>query len=104
MKARYSVGAHERRSSLGRVVLPCMAAALALSAAGIARASTFTVTLAQNGPDVVATGTGSIDLTGLSSFGSFPFNNEMYPNHGIIGVGPTTTKDTYSGLSGPSGF
>jgi hypothetical protein len=62
------------------------------------------VSLAQMGPDVVATGSGTIDLTGLTSFGTFVTNNEMYPAHGIIGVGPTASKDTYSGESGPFSF
>lgn len=92
------------RSGLGRLAPPCLAASLALLAAGMAHASTFTVTLAQSGPDVVATGTGTIDLTGLTSFGTFVTNNEMYPDHGIIGVGGTASKDTYSGESGPFSF
>jgi PEP-CTERM motif len=100
----YSVAAQGRRSSFTRFLLPCMAASLALLAAGASRASTFTVTLAQVGPDVVATGSGSIDLTGLTSFGSGFANNEMYPDHGIIGVGPTANKDQYSGESGPFSF
>ena len=91
-------------SSFSRFVLPCMTATLALSAAGIARASTFTVTLAQVGPDVVATGSGTIDLTGLTSFGSAFSNNEMYPGHGILGVGPSGMIDQYTGSSGPSSF
>jgi hypothetical protein len=104
MKMKYSAATRGRRSSIDRLLLPCMAASLLLSGAGIARASTFVVTLAQVGPDVVATGTGTIDLTGLTSFGSGFENNEMFPAHGIIGVGPSGTKDSYSGGTGPSNF
>lgn len=92
-------------SSLKRIVLPCMTAGLVLLAAGIARAgSIFTVTLEQVGPNVVATGSGTIDLTGLTSFGSAFSNDELYPAHGIIGTGPAGTVDLYTGSSGPASF
>jgi hypothetical protein len=93
------------RSSFSRFVLPCMTATLALLAAGIARAdSTFIVTLTQVGPNVVATGSGTIDLTGLTSFGSAFASPELYPAHGIIGTGPSGTIDQYTGSSGPFSF
>jgi hypothetical protein len=76
-----------------------------LLAATIAHAnSTFTVTLNQAGPNVVATGSGDIDLTGLSSFGSTFASPEMYPAHGIMGTGPSGTVDVYTGSSGPASF
>ena len=76
-----------------------------LLAAAIADAnSTFTVTLNQVGPNVVATGSGAIDLTGLSSFGSTFASPEMYPAHGIMGTGPSGTVDVYTGSSGPASF
>jgi len=88
-----------------RLVLPCMTAALVLLAAGIAHAdSIFTVTLQQVGPNVVATGSGTIDLTGLTSFGSAFASPELYPAHGIIGTGPSGNIDQYSGESGPFSF
>jgi hypothetical protein len=62
------------------------------------------MTLAQVGPDVVATGSGTIDLTGLTSFGSSFASPELYPLHGIIGVGLSGTTDLYSGTSGPFSF
>ncbi|HEY1929016.1 MAG TPA: PEP-CTERM sorting domain-containing protein [Caulobacteraceae bacterium] len=62
------------------------------------------MTLAQVGPDMVATGSGTIDLTGLTSFGSFPTSPELYAAHGIIGVGPSTTTDLYTGPTGPFSF
>jgi PEP-CTERM motif len=93
------------RSSFRRFGLLCMTATLVLLAAGIAHAgSIFTVTLAQVGPDVVATGSGTIDLTGLSSFGSAFASPELYPAHGILGTGPSGTIDQYTGSTGPSSF
>ena len=91
-------------SSFKRLVLPCMAAALVLLAAGVARGSVFTVTLQQVGPNVVATGSGAIDLTGLTSFGSAFASPELYPDHGIMGTGPSGTIDQYTGSSGPFSF
>jgi hypothetical protein len=82
-----------------------MTTTLVLLAAGVAHAgSLYTVTLNQVGPDVVATGSGTIDLTGLSSFGSAFASPELYPTNGIIGTGPSSTIDLYSGLSGPFSF
>jgi hypothetical protein len=88
-----------------RFLLPCMTATLVLLATGIAHAnSIFTVTLTQIGSNVVATGSGTIDLTGLDSFGSTMTGPELYPAHGIIGVGPFANEDFYAGLSGPGSF
>lgn len=93
------------RKAFSRFGLRCMTAALVLLAVGSARAnSIFTVTFAQVGPNVVATGSGTIDLTGLTSFGSSYFNNELYPTNGILGVGPSGTIDLYTGESGPFSF
>ncbi|MGC2060315.1 MAG: PEP-CTERM sorting domain-containing protein [Candidatus Sulfotelmatobacter sp.] len=88
-----------------RSLLPCMTATLVLLATGIAHAdSIFTVTLTQVGSNVFATGSGDIDLTGLTSFGSTSAGPELYPAHGIIGVGSYGNTDLYSGLSGPASF
>ena len=78
-----------------------------------AQAGGYTVTLQQVGPDVVATGSGSIDLTGLTFYGStsqdpvirpasFPFGNRTAP--AFIHTGPTSSVDYYVGASGPGGF
>jgi hypothetical protein len=64
----------------------------------------YIVTLQEVGPNVVATGSGAIDLTGLSSFGSAFASPEMYPAHGIMGTGPSGTIDQYLGSSGPASF
>jgi hypothetical protein len=93
------------RLSFGRFMLPCTTATLSLLAAATAHAgSTFTVTLAQVGPDVVETGSGTIDLTGLTSFGSAFSSPELYPDHGIIGGGPSGMIDLYTGPTGPFSF
>src|SRR6476620_1806131 len=74
----------------------------------------YTVTLQQVGPNVVATGSGAIDLRGLTfSFSAFQ-NPEIhprlwlgFPNHGCsIRTGPTSSSvDSYvGGPSGPTSF
>jgi hypothetical protein len=67
----------------------------------------YTVTLVQQGSDVVATGSGPIDLTGLTFFATFTASNaEVQPNAAIIATGPATgaSYDTYTGLTGPMSF
>ena len=67
----------------------------------------YVVTLTQQGSDVVATGSGPIDLSGLTfSSGSFTFA-EMTPSIADITTGPIlvfTATDTYTGVSGPLNF
>ena len=93
------------RSSFSWCALLCMTAALVLFAVTTAHAgSLYTVTMAQMGPDVVATGSGTIDLTSLTLQFSSPFNTELYPAHGILGTGPFANVDDYFGLSGPASF
>jgi hypothetical protein len=75
----------------------------------------YTVTLQQVGPNVVATGSGAIDLTGLTFSGSTsldpairpaiaPFGNRTLS--AFINTGPTSSSvDIYVGASGPgTGF
>jgi hypothetical protein len=83
-------------------------AALAVSA-GVAlpAEAAYTVMLTQVGPNVVATGGGTIDLTFLT------FNNNLsivaaglVPAVGDIDTGPTafTPISVYTGISGPTSF
>ena len=80
----------------------------------------YTVTLQQVGPDVVATGSGAIDLTGLTfSNSSFlvPADKSWFPStwlerygmqhkHAAIFTGPDPrpSVDSYVGASGPMSF
>ena len=66
----------------------------------------YIVTLEQVGPNVVATGSGAIDLTGLTFFFSSVNSSEVDPALGLIYTGPTTGVPTslYEGLSGPTSF
>src|SRR5438477_4938616 len=93
---------------------PILATTLAIVLAWLlsvrpAQAGGYTVTLQQVGPNVVATGSGRIDLTGLSSSGHLIITDaEIDPPNGSIFTGPRTTRsDVYywwGGLLGAGGF
>src|SRR5438045_6581379 len=62
----------------------------------------FIVTLQQVGSDVVATGSGAIDLTGLTFVSHSPFSliGWIVPSDATIRTGPLSRLDFYSGASG----
>ena len=68
----------------------------------------YVVTLTQQGSDVVASGSGAIDLTGLSF--DFSFNNSAFigPSIALIYTGPAfpdlSQVDAYTGITGPTSF
>jgi hypothetical protein len=67
----------------------------------------YTVTLMQQGPNVVATGSGAIDLTGLFPISSIQMQQAgMNPSGGSILTGPAapTFVLEYAFISGPSNF
>src|ERR1700730_7718328 len=69
----------------------------------------YIISLQQVGPDVIATGSGTLDVTGLDSLGVFGqtggFMNPNEPNIGM-GLGPTNIYQEPSGsfFSGPLNF
>jgi hypothetical protein len=92
------------RLSFCRFVLPCVTAALVLLATRIARAD-YIVTVEQVGSNVVATGSGSIDLTGLSLYFSDTLSETgIDPSEGLIVTGPASGafEDLYTGFTGPT--
>jgi hypothetical protein len=64
----------------------------------------YIVTLQQVGSNVVATGSGAIDLSGLIFFSPSAGVSEMQPITGSIFTGATSTLDMYFGALGPSNF
>jgi hypothetical protein len=84
----------------------CAANALLLIVSPSAQA--YTVTLQQVGSNVVATGSGAMDLTGLT--GPFPGQGSGFgfigPSSAIIETGPKglTNFDSYGGFTGPMSF
>jgi hypothetical protein len=88
-----------RNTAIGAAIL-ALAAGFALQAQ-----AAYTVTLEQQGPDVVATGSGSIDLTDISFFAVGNAQAGVFPLAGRILTGPTSaTADLYTGFSGPASF
>jgi VPDSG-CTERM motif len=69
----------------------------------------FIETVSQVGTNVVATGSGAIDLNGLFFIGVFtPTASQVRSNDGLLVTGPTGFLDGYFGfsppISGPTGF
>jgi hypothetical protein len=89
--------------------LVCAATAALLSLAPAAQAG-YIVTLTQQGSNVVATGSGAIDLTGLTFDFQAGQDSRMQPNAGRIATGALNplileaVVDLYSGVSGPTSF
>jgi len=86
----------------------CAASALLLIVSPAAHAG-YIVTLNQVGPNVVATGSGAIDLTGLSFFESGSFPGLIAADTGTIITGPGPNgailpANFFQGVSGPTSF
>ena len=85
------------------------AALVLLAGAVLSRSAeaTFIVDVNQVGPNVVATGSGTIDLTGLTFVNTLSGRVPgMNPSTGVIATGPLggLTEDFYSGVTGPTSF
>ena len=81
-------------------------AATALLIPAAANATPYVVTLVQQGSNVVATGSGAFDLTGLTlAGGGTSVASQVGANRGFIAIGPDLTAlDVYTGYSGPTSF
>jgi hypothetical protein len=64
----------------------------------------FIVTLEQVGTSVVASGSGTIDLTDLSFVSGVSGPADMNPALGAINTGATATGSGYGGFAGPASF
>ena len=83
-------------------LLVTMTATLMATAADAA----VTINITQSGSDVVATASGSLDLSGLTASGNFLSVQGIEASTGFIGLGTPEFQigDAYTGLSGPSAF
>jgi len=92
--------------SLRKTSLAVVAALVSVAATGPMSRASFVVTFQQVGSDVVANGSGPIDLSGLTFQGNASNTAVINPSIGLAVVGPTgsTFSDAYSGFSGPSNF
>lgn len=64
----------------------------------------YIVTLQQVGPNVVAIGSGAIDLTNLTFKGSFPGPAGIEPDQAFLGFPFSPQVSRYIGVSGPTSF
>jgi hypothetical protein len=64
----------------------------------------ITVNIVESGPGVIAIATGTLDLTGLTSQGTFSFSPFIRPSIGYVGVGIPINYVGYSGMTGPSNW
>jgi hypothetical protein len=94
--------------ALPKKLLPLTLFAIAITSLLCVRpAEAYTVTLQQMGSNVVANGSGAINLTGLTFQGStFGTITGIRANTGSIGTGPLAQLnfDFYTGFTGPTSF
>jgi hypothetical protein len=97
-----------RSLSLKRLLMPCLAALAAwVLLAPAAQATPYVVKLTQEGGNVVARGSGSIDLTGLTGIGPYVWFDALSPSEGWVltgTTGPLVTVDGYVGFTGLPSF
>lgn len=89
---------------LHRLAPPCLAVFVAMALlAPIANATPYVAKLVQQGNDVIATGSGAFDLTGLAYHSVTPAFPAIDPFHaGIILGFPSPSLDVYTGITGPT--
>jgi hypothetical protein len=77
--------------------------AIVLSVSPAARAG-FILNVVQSGPNVVGTGSGTLDTTALSNLGSAGDQAEIFPSFFAVSAGPATDVSVidWGGISGPS--
>jgi hypothetical protein len=81
-----------------------LALAASLAATDPARALYF-VTFSQNGPDVVASGSGTLNINGLTAKGSSNLSPFIYPAEDFVITGATGPNTNYAGaISGSGSF
>jgi hypothetical protein len=72
-----------------------------------ANATPYVVKLVQQGTNVVATGSGAIELTGLTfEYGAVTGGATLWPSYGFVMTGSQSNValDTYTGFAGPTSF
>jgi hypothetical protein len=90
------------RQVAGRTVL---GAAMLLGLSALPASAGYVVDLTEQGGNVVATGSGSFDLTGLTFDTTFPSASaDLIPNLGFVNTGASDNVDGYSGFTGPTSF
>lgn len=79
----------------------------AFAAMGIfaaAASGQVTITIQQDGANVLVSGSGTVDTTGLTLNGYYDRNNEVAAQYGEVFIGSSNVEPGYAGLSGPTSF
>jgi hypothetical protein len=104
----YSMRLQEVMKALPKKLLPLVLFGLAVTSLFSVQPAQadYIVTLEQVGSNVVATGSGAINLTGLTFFSTGPSSAGMLAANGVILTGPTAvgSADAYITVSGPTSF
>jgi hypothetical protein len=91
--------------ALPKKLLPLTLFAIAVTSLFSVRpVQAYTVTLEQMGANVVANGSGAINLTGLSFIEEGPIDPFINPHVAFIVTGQTGSGSTYDGFTGPTTF
>jgi hypothetical protein len=94
--------------SLRKVPFSIAAGLLVLAATGPMARAAYTVTFQQEGSNVVATGSGTLNISGLIYQVTEPNHSTVFPGAGLALIGPATSADTdeYTSVSfsGPFDF
>ena len=93
-----------RSLNISRILVATLAIAITCGVSAPSAQAGYIVTFQQSGSNVVATGSGTIDLSGLSFGGTLVGAvATVIPFAGYIQTGPTSapTLDIYTGFSGP---
>ena len=62
------------------------------------------ITFSQSGANVLAQGTGTLDIASLTLAGHGDSGGFVTPNQASVGVGSFNTNDLYTGFTGPTSF
>jgi hypothetical protein len=90
-----------------RIVFPLFLLSVAVLLAGGDTRADITISIQQVGANVVASGAGEIDLTGLTFLGTSKNTPGIVPSQGYVVMGTTPgplQNDLYTGITGPSSF
>ena len=97
-----------KRTSSRKFFQPSVVAALAIAiVSGLsvsAAQAGYILTLQEVGSDVMATGSGTLDLTGLSFISLSVQSAGMFPAHGFIATGSSGPVSIYTGFTGAPSF
>jgi hypothetical protein len=84
-----------------RTFICAVGAATAL--AGVARAG-ITIDIDQDGGNVVAIASGTLDLAGLTDLGEVTHDQDVHPAHAFIGIGSAAVLERFGDITGPTNF